>query len=380
MGRADRAADQPRDVVLPPSALVRRAAQRTSCRSCAARGRPAAASASGAPAARPARRRTRSRCARWTTRRGRATSRSGAATSATTRSRSRAAAATARAPSRPSRTLPPAVPAADRDAAGTEYEIVDELRQRVRFMTTNLVEPGGFRPSHDVIFCHNVLIYFSPARRDAAPSRGWPRRLALGGYLLLGPGEAPHDRPAGLEPVVVSGVRAFQRRGAQAGGGARMTPSLDASGRRRVHRRIPAEPAGDSRPRSTAAERDRLDRVPRREAYRLIHALKGAASMVGLAAFGYLLNVAEELLERSIADAGAARPTTSLAIAARQHAALRRLHGRGAGRTAGRTGRARSARGRCARTMAPDATAALRELIEIETREIAALEPAAEPA
>jgi chemotaxis protein methyltransferase CheR len=98
--------------------------------------------------------------------------------------------------------------------AGTEYEIVDELRQRVRFMTTNLVEPDGFRPSHDVVVCHNVLIYFSPAAVTRAVS--WLAScVALGGYLLLGPGEAPHDRPAGLEPVVVNGVRAFQRRGAR---------------------------------------------------------------------------------------------------------------------------------------------------------------------
>jgi len=95
--------------------------------------------------------------------------------------------------------------------SGTEYEIIDELRSRVRFMTTNLVEPDGFRPSHDVIFCHNVLIYFSPAAVSRAVS--WLAScVAQGGYLLLGPGEAPHDRPPGLEPVILNGVRAFQRR------------------------------------------------------------------------------------------------------------------------------------------------------------------------
>jgi chemotaxis methyl-accepting protein methylase len=98
--------------------------------------------------------------------------------------------------------------------AGTEYEITEEVRQRVRFMTTNLVEPDGFRPSHDVVVCHNVLIYFSPAAVTRAVS--WLAScVALGGYLLLGPGEAPHDRPAGLEPVVVGSVRAFQRRRAR---------------------------------------------------------------------------------------------------------------------------------------------------------------------
>ena len=49
-----------------------------------------------------------------------------------------------------------------------------------------------------------------------------------------------------------------------------------------------------------AASRDRLDRVSAREAHRLIHALKGAASMVGLAAFGFLLNELEDIVEKAI--------------------------------------------------------------------------------
>ena len=96
-----------------------------------------------------------------------------------------------------------------------DFAIIDDLRQRVRFMTTNLVEPDGFRASHDVVFCHNVLIYFSPAAVTQAVAR-LAASVGLGGYLLLGPGEAPHDRPPGLEPVIVNGLRAFQRRTARA--------------------------------------------------------------------------------------------------------------------------------------------------------------------
>ncbi|HEX6161959.1 MAG TPA: CheR family methyltransferase [Vicinamibacterales bacterium] len=98
--------------------------------------------------------------------------------------------------------------------AGNEFTIVDDLRQRVRFMVTNLVEADGFRASHDVVFCHNVLIYFSPAAVTHAVNR-LAASVGLGGYLLLGPGEAPHDRPPGLEPVMINGVRAFQRRTAR---------------------------------------------------------------------------------------------------------------------------------------------------------------------
>ena len=48
-----------------------------------------------------------------------------------------------------------------------------------------------------------------------------------------------------------------------------------------------------------AVDQNRSNRSAAKEAHRLIHALKGGAAMVGLAAFGYLLNVAEELIEES---------------------------------------------------------------------------------
>src|SRR5262245_41520906 len=115
------------------------------------------------------------------------------------------------------------------------------------------------------------------------------------------------------------------------------------------------------------------DRRAAREAHRLIHALKGAASMVGLAALGYLLHAAEELIDRSISEAAplsgdvldqlrgstvqfagymdaalAGRPVEPLALDL-----LRQLgHDHGA-----------------------EATAELRALIEIEAREIAVPPP-----
>jgi chemotaxis methyl-accepting protein methylase len=98
--------------------------------------------------------------------------------------------------------------------AGGEYEVVDQIRERVRFMVMNLVAPAGFSPRHDLIFCHNVLIYFSPAAVTRVVAR-LASCLSLGGYLVLGPGEAPNDRPSGLEPVALNGVRAFQRRRAR---------------------------------------------------------------------------------------------------------------------------------------------------------------------
>jgi chemotaxis methyl-accepting protein methylase len=98
--------------------------------------------------------------------------------------------------------------------AATEYEIVDGLRLRTRFMAANLVGHDSFSVSYDVIFCHNVLIYFSPAAVTQAVTF-LASRLTLGGYLLLGPGEAPSERPLGLVQVSINGVRAFQRRRAR---------------------------------------------------------------------------------------------------------------------------------------------------------------------
>ena len=50
-----------------------------------------------------------------------------------------------------------------------------------------------------------------------------------------------------------------------------------------------------------AAERDGST-APLHEAHRLLHCLKGAAGMVGLPAFAYLVNLAEDLLEQSVAS------------------------------------------------------------------------------
>jgi chemotaxis methyl-accepting protein methylase len=91
------------------------------------------------------------------------------------------------------------------------YEVVEPLRQRVRFTAINLVAACGVNLNHDVIFCHNVLIYLSPLAVSQVIAL-LASRLTLGGYLLLGPGEAPAERPLALEALTIAGVRVLRRR------------------------------------------------------------------------------------------------------------------------------------------------------------------------
>lgn len=77
-----------------------------------------------------------------------------------------------------------------RDAGRAEFRIVPELRQRVRFEPLNLMdERFAVDSNFDVIFCRNVLIYFSKPTQDGVLRR-LTAHLRPGGYLLLGHSES----------------------------------------------------------------------------------------------------------------------------------------------------------------------------------------------
>src|ERR1700722_566217 len=76
--------------------------------------------------------------------------------------------------------------------AGPEHwQIIDELRQSVRFTATNIVERTETRPHglFDVIFCRNLLIYFDETSRRVAAENLY-ESLAPGGYICLGHAES----------------------------------------------------------------------------------------------------------------------------------------------------------------------------------------------
>jgi chemotaxis protein methyltransferase CheR len=85
-----------------------------------------------------------------------------------------------------------------RDAGRLEIRIAPELRRTVRFETLNLMDARyPVDQDLDVIFCRNVLIYFTKATQDAVLRR-LCGHLRMGGHLILGHSEslAGNDQPA----------------------------------------------------------------------------------------------------------------------------------------------------------------------------------------
>ncbi|PTL83977.1 protein-glutamate O-methyltransferase CheR [Vitiosangium sp. GDMCC 1.1324] len=96
------------------------------------------------------------------------------------------------------------------EVAESRVSILDAVRSVTRFAQGNLLEPlpesyGSF----DVIFCRNVLTYFSPDAVQVALGH-LARALVPGGHLLLGTVEVDHP-PAGLVRVGPPELQAFRR-------------------------------------------------------------------------------------------------------------------------------------------------------------------------
>ncbi len=71
--------------------------------------------------------------------------------------------------------------------AEDKWQILDDLRESVRFSEVNIVEASQTRPygQFDVIFCRNVLIYFDDSSRRIAAENLY-ENLLPGGFICLG--------------------------------------------------------------------------------------------------------------------------------------------------------------------------------------------------
>lgn len=71
---------------------------------------------------------------------------------------------------------------------GERWQVIDELRNRVSFREQNLLQGFSTLGKFDIIFCRNVLIYFSSERKQDILKR-MALSLNRGGYLFLGASE-----------------------------------------------------------------------------------------------------------------------------------------------------------------------------------------------
>lgn len=79
-------------------------------------------------------------------------------------------------------------------AVSGRWKVKDEIRQRVEFRQLNLLDSYATLGKFDVVFCRNVLIYFSAeVKKDIL--RRIHATLKPGGYLFLGASEALNGLP-----------------------------------------------------------------------------------------------------------------------------------------------------------------------------------------
>jgi chemotaxis protein methyltransferase CheR len=92
---------------------------------------------------------------------------------------------------------------------GDEYRVRPRIKQMVTFAPLNLAQ-AVYMGRFDVIFCMNVLIYFTEERRAALIQRFY-EYLEPGGYLFLGHAESVAKVGAGFKPIVVGDSLIYQR-------------------------------------------------------------------------------------------------------------------------------------------------------------------------
>ena len=75
------------------------------------------------------------------------------------------------------------------DAGDGRMKVKDSLKRLVNFRPQNLMESYALLGKFDIIFCRNVLIYFSPDMKAKVLNQ-MANNLNPGGYLLLGASES----------------------------------------------------------------------------------------------------------------------------------------------------------------------------------------------
>jgi chemotaxis protein methyltransferase CheR len=93
------------------------------------------------------------------------------------------------------------------------HVVRERYRKSIRFFPANLASPLagiGWGP-YDIIFCRNLLIYFSPVAFDRLITR-FAELLPPGGYLMLGHSESLFERSGQFEAVHFPHAVGYRRR------------------------------------------------------------------------------------------------------------------------------------------------------------------------
>jgi len=100
------------------------------------------------------------------------------------------------------------------DQQGTRWSVRPELKAMMHFDHANLIEDSlsskvrRYGP-FDVVFCRNVLIYFTPEERAMVIDR-IARCMNRGGYFISGATETPEGRVSRWNQVMFKGKRLWQ--------------------------------------------------------------------------------------------------------------------------------------------------------------------------
>lgn len=125
------------------------------------------------------------------------------------------------------------------------FELQPRLRKKVVFSYLNLADdvyPSLTNGTNamDVIFCRNVLMYFTPERTRAAAARFY-RALADGGWLIVSPAETSHALFSAFSAIEFSGAVLYRKSGGADGPSvaAEWRPPLSAAEPRAPFMRLP---------------------------------------------------------------------------------------------------------------------------------------------
>ena len=102
------------------------------------------------------------------------------------------------------------------DLGGDRFELREDIKHRVSFSLLNLAEdiepsPGTGTSGVDLIFCRNVLMYFSPGHVRRA-LEGFHRSLAEGGCLVVGVCETSPSLAPGFQANYLPGLTLYRKR------------------------------------------------------------------------------------------------------------------------------------------------------------------------